>query len=99
MPFLFNADQPPQGLVTVQFSERGLETHVSQGNPQQQDSPQDMDRVVVAAAAAVLAEHFEQVGIWDGSEKRFNRAQAGTVLQAIPSEQGLGHSNVHGGPP
>jgi hypothetical protein len=70
-----------------------------QGDPQQHDTPGDMNRTVIAAAATMLPQPFEESGIGNRLQKLFHGGQAGVVLQAIPSEQRLGEGNVHEDPP
>jgi len=84
--FRFNANQPPQSLVAPEFRERGLDAHVPQGNSQQNHSPGDMHRAIIASTAAMLSQPLQELGIGDGTEKLSDRAQARTVLQAIPGE-------------
>ena len=69
----------------------GLEAHVPQGDPQKQNSPQDIHRVVVAAMTAVLAEHGEQPFVGNGSQELFDGGQAGAVFESVSGEQGLAH--------
>ena len=52
-----------------QFRQRGLDAHVPQGDPQQKHAPGDMHRVIVASAAAMPPQPFQQLGVGDGARE------------------------------
>ena len=60
-----DADEPTQGFVSPQFRQGGHEARMPQGDPQQHHAPGDMHGAVVAAAAAMPPQPFEELGIGD----------------------------------
>ncbi len=56
--FRLDANQPTQAVIAAEFAEHGLGGDVV-GRPQDDDAPEDMHRVVVAAVAAGLAKRVE----------------------------------------
>ncbi len=49
--FRLDANQPTQAVIAAEFAEHGLGGDVPQDDPQDDDAPEDMHRVVVAAVA------------------------------------------------
>jgi hypothetical protein len=52
--FPCNADEPPQGLVSPEFGKRGLDVPMPQGDSQQNNTPGDMHRAIIASATSPL---------------------------------------------
>ena len=75
----------------------GLGGDVPQGDPQDDDAPEDMDRVVVAALAAGPAERVEELGIGQGREQILDGLQRGAVFERFPIEERLGRVEDHHG--
>ena len=67
-----------------------------QDDSQQDDSPSDLHRAIVASVATMPPQPLQELGIGDGGEKLPDGAQRGAVLQTIPREQWLGHGDEHG---
>ena len=74
-----DADEPAQALVAAELAEDGLGGDVPQGDPQDDDAPEDMDRVVVAAVAAGAAERVEELGIGEGREQILDGLERGAA--------------------
>ena len=92
-----DADEPAQSLIAAQLAEHGLGGDVPQGDPQDDDPPEDMHRVVVAALAAGAAERVEQLGIGQGREQILDGLQGGAIFERLPVEQRLGRVEDHHG--
>ena len=58
-----------------------------QDDPQNDDAPEDMHRVVIAAFASSPAERVEQLGIGQGREQILDGLQGGAVFRAIPNRR------------
>ena len=95
--FRLDADEPAQPVIAAELGEHGLGGDVPQGDPQDDDPPEDMHRVVVAALAAGAAERVEQLGIGQGREQILDGLQRGAVFERFPSEQRLGGVEDHHG--
>lgn len=91
--------RPPERFVAFEFGQTGLGMRMPEGDGQDDDAPQDVDGVVVAAFAAGAAERFEQGAIGEGGQQVADGLERGAVFEAVPGEQGLGLGNDQGDVP
>jgi hypothetical protein len=92
-PLRLDADQATELGIAAEFDQAGLEVRVSQQGRQQDDSPQGIEGIVVATAAA--PQPFEELGIRQHVEELLDRVQAGAVFQTLPGEQGFDDVDSH----
>jgi hypothetical protein len=92
-----DADEAAEALIAAQLGQHGLGGDVAEGDAQDDDTPEDVHGVVVAALAAGLAERVEELGIGRGGEQILDGLQRGAVLERLPIEQRLGGVKDHHG--
>ena len=93
--FRLDADDPAQALIAAQLGEHGLGGDVPQGDPQHDDPPEHVHRVIVAPLAPGDAERVEQLAVGECGEQILDGLQRGTVFQAVPGEEWLGGVDDH----
>jgi hypothetical protein len=83
--------------LASQLVEDGLGGDVTQGGSEDDDAPEDGDRIVVASLAASVAKRLEELAIGQGGEEILDGLQGGTVFEFIPGEERVGGVNDHHG--
>jgi hypothetical protein len=69
---------------------------VPQGDPQHDDAPEHMNRVIIASLAAGGSKGVEQFAVGESGEEILDRMQRGAVFQAVPGEERFGSVDDHG---
>src|SRR5262249_51546749 len=94
-----DADEAAQRRGAGQLGQAVVEAAGGQGEGQDDDGPQAVDGVVVAAVAAGGAEAVEQGLVGEGAEQVAEGDQGGAVLELAPGEERFGGVDEHGAPP
>ena len=97
--FAFRADELPQGRVPPQLAQQGFAIGVPQGDLQDEHAPQHMHGILVAAAAAMPPQPFQQLGVGQACQDFADGFQAWAVFEAVPGEERFRGGDDHGGPP
>ena len=92
-----DADEGAEPGVAPELGEHGLGGDVPQGDPQDDDPPEDVDGVVVSSLASGVSEGVEELGVGEGVEELLDGAERGAVFELVPGEQGLGGGDDHHG--
>src|SRR5678810_903342 len=87
--FGFDADKQTQGSVPLEFFEAGIHGDVTQGDAEQESTPQNGDGVVIASLAARLAQGSEELAIGDGFQDGADALQEAESSRASQGKRGL----------
>jgi hypothetical protein len=88
--FGLDADEQTEGGVAAEFVQAGFGGRVTEEDGQQEDAPQDPDRVGVAAVVPAGVEGGEEGAVGDGFEGVSEGGEGGGGFEFVPGEERFG---------